>query len=128
MADHWLVTVINDIVAPLAPYPLLAGLGWWLWRQGRTQERLRNVEKSVRDVRRDVRDVRGEVRDVRGEVRELRGEFKEESRELRKEIRDSSLELRKDIRMLSRAMYQPPRTWVVDQYEGADEDMEDRPV
>ena len=96
-----------------------AGLGWWLWRQGRTQERLRNVEESVGDVRRDVRDVRGEVRDVRGE-------FKEESRELRKDIRDSSQELRKDIRELSRAMYRATRTRVVDPHELASEDMDDR--
>lgn len=66
MSDHWIVTVINDIVAPLAPYPLLAGTGWWLWRQGRTQEQLRNVEKGVRDLRRDIREVSQELRkDIR---------------------------------------------------------------
>ena len=100
MADHWIVTVINDIVAPLAPYPLLAGIGWWLWRQGRTQERLRNVEKSVRELRQDIRDLRTDVIDV-------------------------AQELRKDIRALSQAMYQPPSTRIVDPHEHTNENRQD---
>ena len=77
MADHWLYSIMTDIVVPLAPYLLLPVIGWFIWLEGRNLERLGKIEKGVRHLRRDVAEM---SRGLRGEIRCLAEEMRKEMR------------------------------------------------